>query len=199
MQSSFFTASVAKKINVVPETYWTFFKCPLKASEMVWVTVLLCVCLFYHGLTESPRNESMRIPSRWVIAEGDRMFLKTFPTFFKGFCFVQFVYLCRPSEATTWCCVIPGGIWPQDWQILPCAGEEPDFDPSMLTHSKWRWSLAPCWLSQNVEWGFNWTESLRRDTPRGLSQWGMIQFSNISAISVHKICSASVPLRRQVI
>ncbi len=35
--------------------------------------------------------------------------------------FVYIVYLCRPSEASTWYCVIPGGYPPQDWQSLPCA------------------------------------------------------------------------------
>ncbi len=35
-------------------------------------------------------------------------------------------YLCRPSEASTRFCVIPGGYPPQDWQSLPCAGEELD-------------------------------------------------------------------------
>jgi hypothetical protein len=37
---------------------------------------------------------------------------------FIGFC--VYVYLCRPSEASTRYCVIPGGYPPQDWQSLPC-------------------------------------------------------------------------------
>jgi hypothetical protein len=37
---------------------------------------------------------------------------------------VYMEYLCRPSEASTRFCVIPGGYPPQDWQSLPCAGEE---------------------------------------------------------------------------
>ncbi len=37
-------------------------------------------------------------------------------------------YLCRPSEASTRYCVIPGGYPPQDWQSSVCwggAGFEP--------------------------------------------------------------------------
>ncbi len=35
-------------------------------------------------------------------------------------------YLCCPSEASRRFCVIPGDYPPQDWQSLPCAGEELD-------------------------------------------------------------------------
>ncbi len=50
-------------------------------------------------------------------------------TVFIGF-FVYTEYLfCRPSEASTWYCVIPGGYPPQEWQSLPCAGEELDSNP----------------------------------------------------------------------
>ncbi len=45
--------------------------------------------------------------------------------------FVYIVYLCRPSEASTWYCVIPGGYPPQNWQSLPCAGEELDLNPGL--------------------------------------------------------------------
>jgi hypothetical protein len=40
---------------------------------------------------------------------------------FLGF-FVYFVYLCRPSEASTCYCAIPGDNPSKDWQSLPCAG-----------------------------------------------------------------------------
>ncbi len=46
--------------------------------------------------------------------------------------FVYMEYLCRPSEASTWYCAIPGGYPPQDWQSLPCAGEELDSNPGLL-------------------------------------------------------------------
>jgi thiol:disulfide interchange protein len=36
-----------------------------------------------------------------------------FPYIFLGV-FVYIVYLCHPSEASTWDCVIPGGYPPQD-------------------------------------------------------------------------------------
>jgi hypothetical protein len=48
-----------------------------------------------------------------------------FPIYFLEV-FVYIVYPCRSSEASTWHCVIPGGYPPQDWQSLPCAGEELD-------------------------------------------------------------------------
>ncbi len=38
-------------------------------------------------------------------------------------------YLCRPSEASTQFCAIPGGNPCQDWQSLPCAGEWARFEP----------------------------------------------------------------------
>jgi hypothetical protein len=55
------------------------------------------------------------------------------------------MYLCRPSEASTWYCVIPGGDPPQDWQSLPCAGEELDSNPGLQTCSQVRshWATSP--------------------------------------------------------
>ncbi len=50
--------------------------------------------------------------------------------------FVYMEYLCRPSEASTRYCVIPGGYPPQDWQSLPCAGEELDSNPGLLICSQ---------------------------------------------------------------
>ncbi len=41
-------------------------------------------------------------------------------------------YLCRPSEASTQFCAIPGGYPPQDCQSLPYAGEELDSNPGLL-------------------------------------------------------------------
>ncbi len=51
--------------------------------------------------------------------------------YLKGFLCIC-MYLCRPSEASTRYCVIPGGYPPQDWQSLPCAGEELDSNPGLL-------------------------------------------------------------------
>ncbi len=55
------------------------------------------------------------------------------------------MYLCRPSEASTWYCVIPGGYPPQDWQSLPCAGEELDSNPGLLICSqvRYHWATSP--------------------------------------------------------
>ncbi len=55
------------------------------------------------------------------------------------------VYLCQPSEASTWYCVIPGGHPPQDWQNLQCAGEELDSNPGLLICSqvRYHWATSP--------------------------------------------------------
>ncbi len=55
---------------------------------------------------------------------------------------VVYMYLCRPSEASTRYCVIPGGYPPQDWQSLPCAGEELDSNPGLLICSQVRYHWA---------------------------------------------------------
>ncbi len=54
-------------------------------------------------------------------------------------------YLCRPSEASTWYCVIPGGYPPQDWQSSPCAGEELDLNSGLLICSQvcYHWATSP--------------------------------------------------------
>ncbi len=59
------------------------------------------------------------------------------------------VYLRRPSEASTWYCVIPGGYPPQDWQSLQCTGEELDSNPGILIFSQVRyfWATSPPSLS----------------------------------------------------
>jgi hypothetical protein len=59
--------------------------------------------------------------------------------------FFVYMYLCRPSEASTWYCVIPGGYPPQDWQSLPCAGEELDSNPGLLICSqvRYHWATSP--------------------------------------------------------
>ncbi len=59
-----------------------------------------------------------------------------------GFC-VLYMYLCRPSEASTRYCVIPGGYPPQDWQSLPCTGEELDLNPGLLICSQSAESAIP--------------------------------------------------------
>ncbi len=48
-------------------------------------------------------------------------------------------YLCRPSEASTQFCAIPGGYPPQDWQSLPRTGEELDSNPGLLICSQVRY------------------------------------------------------------
>jgi hypothetical protein len=55
------------------------------------------------------------------------------------------MYLCRPSEASTRYCVIPGGNPPQDWQSFPCAGEELDLNPGLLICSqvRYHWATFP--------------------------------------------------------
>ncbi len=55
------------------------------------------------------------------------------------------MYLCCPSEASTRYCVIPGGYPPQDWQSLPCAGEELDSNPGLLICSqvRYHWATSP--------------------------------------------------------
>ncbi len=55
------------------------------------------------------------------------------------------MYLCRPSEASTRYCAIPGGYPPQDWQSLPCAGEELDLNPGLLICSqvRYHWATSP--------------------------------------------------------
>ncbi len=50
--------------------------------------------------------------------------------------FVYTEYLCRPSEASTQYCVIPGGYPPQGWQSLLCAGEELVLNPGLLICSQ---------------------------------------------------------------
>ncbi len=54
------------------------------------------------------------------------------------------LYLCRPSEASTRYCAIPGGCPPQDWQSLPCAGEELDLNPGLLICSQvcYHWATS---------------------------------------------------------
>ncbi len=67
-----------------------------------------------------------------------------FSYIFLGF-FVYMDYLCLPSEASTRYCVIPGGYPPQDWQNLPCAGEELDSNPGLLICSQvcYHWATSP--------------------------------------------------------
>ncbi len=67
------------------------------------------------------------------------LLFKRFPFYFFSFRFLWvfvYLYLCRPSEASTWYCVIQGGYPPQDWQSLPCAGEELDSNPGLLICSQ---------------------------------------------------------------
>jgi hypothetical protein len=45
---------------------------------------------------------------------------------------VYFVYLCRPSEASTQYCAIPDGNPPTGRQGLLCVGEESDFNLGLL-------------------------------------------------------------------
>jgi hypothetical protein len=68
----------------------------------------------------------------------------TFLYIFGGFC-VYVLYLCRPSEASTRYCVIPGGYPPQGWQSLPCAGEKLDLNPGLLICSqvRYHWATSP--------------------------------------------------------
>ncbi len=76
-----------------------------------------------------------------------------FSYIFLGF-FVLTEYLCRPLEASTGYCVIPGGYPPQDWQNLLCAGEELDSNPGLLicslVHYHWATSPPDCWDSTSV-------------------------------------------------
>jgi hypothetical protein len=55
------------------------------------------------------------------------------------------MYLCHPSEASTRYCVIPGSYTPQDWQSLPCAGEELDSNLVLLICSQvgYHWATSP--------------------------------------------------------
>ncbi len=71
-------------------------------------------------------------------------FKKHFFSFIFWWVFV-YMYLCRPSEASTRYCVIPGGYPPQDWQSLPCAGEELDSNSGLLICSQvcYHWSTSP--------------------------------------------------------
>ncbi len=66
---------------------------------------------------------------------------------FRSFC-VQYMYLCRPSEASSRYCVIPGGYPPQEWQSLPCAGEKLDLNPGLLICSqvRYHWATSPPWI-----------------------------------------------------
>ncbi len=76
-----------------------------------------------------------------------------FSYIFLGF-FCVYMYLCRPSEASTRYCVIPGGYPPQDWQSLPCAGEELDSNPGLLICSQvhYHWAPSPPKLSHLSSW-----------------------------------------------
>ncbi len=56
-----------------------------------------------------------------------------------------YMYLCRPSEASTRYCVIPGGYPPQDWQSLPCAGRNPGLLICSQVH--YHWATSPPQLS----------------------------------------------------
>ncbi len=94
---------------------------------------------------------------------------KKFSYIVLGF-FVYTEYLCRPSEASTRYCVILGDYPPQDWQSLPCAGEE----------------FAVCWalpcagkmhLKMRVGGTWNFTcsaeiWSIRHETREGRDEWG---------------------------
>jgi hypothetical protein len=82
----------------------------------------------------------------WIGDPGGNFFFFSF--IFLGV-FVYIVYLCRPPEASTWCCVIPGGYPPQDWQSLPCAREELDLNPGLLICSQvcYHWATSPPKLS----------------------------------------------------
>ncbi len=59
--------------------------------------------------------------------------------------FMFMEHLCRPSEASTQFCAIPGGYPPQDWQSLPCAGEELDSNPGLLIcrQVRYHWATSP--------------------------------------------------------
>jgi hypothetical protein len=55
-----------------------------------------------------------------------------FSFIFLGFFCVCTEYLCRHLVASTRYCAIPGGYPPQDWQSLPCAGEELGSNPELV-------------------------------------------------------------------
>jgi hypothetical protein len=59
-------------------------------------------------------------------------------------------YLRRPSEASTRYCVIPGGYPPQDWQSLPCAGEELDLNPGLMICSQVRYLCSQVRICSQV-------------------------------------------------
>ncbi len=69
---------------------------------------------------------------------------KLFFSYILGF-FVYKEYLYCPSEASTRYCVISGGYPAQDWQSLPCAGEELDLNPGLLICSqvRYHWATSP--------------------------------------------------------
>ncbi len=79
--------------------------------------------------------------------------------------FVYIVYLYCPSEASTWYCVIPDGYPPQDWQSLPCAGEELDSDLDsdlgllIWSQVRYHWATSPqtrilAWLCRKIDTEF---------------------------------------------
>ncbi len=67
--------------------------------------------------------------------------------FFRGFVYTE--YLCRLSDANTQYYAMPGGYAPQDWQSLPCAGEDLDSNPGLLICSQVRyyWATSPPYWS----------------------------------------------------
>ncbi len=71
--------------------------------------------------------------------------------FFIFLCVFVYMYLCRPSEASTQYCAIRGGYPPQDWQSLPYAGEELDSNPGLLICSqvRYHWAIIMRLISWN--------------------------------------------------
>ncbi len=86
-----------------------------------------------------------RLFYRWARFTGFAKFFFFFSYIFFGVLLCIYIYLCRPSEASTQYCVIPGGDPPQDWQSLPRAGEEQDSNPGLLICSQMRyhWATSP--------------------------------------------------------
>ncbi len=110
--------------DVIRSAMWRFLPIDVVFSYAKWCEVLWLVRYGESGYIAAP-----------VVGVADTIFF--FLHIYSGI-FVYTEYLCRLSEASTRYCIIPGGYPPQDWQSLPCAGEELDSNPADTIYSSHR-------------------------------------------------------------
>jgi hypothetical protein len=120
------------------ELYWDIVRYVVKMAWLVWYYIRF-------EITHVPRIGRAVHLCGFILYWFVKVLLcfdNFFPIYFQGFlCICTSV---APQRRTRYC-VIPGGYPPQDWQSLPCAGEELDLNPGLLNCSqvRYHWATSP--------------------------------------------------------